>query len=58
MAVTDHPTRINTSNLSARSSWVLLGYAVFAAIAIVASIYFISGGLEVTELDPSQLVGP
>jgi hypothetical protein len=58
MAVTDHPTRTNTSNPGARSSWVLLGYAVLAAIAIAAAIYFISGGLEVSELDPSQLVGP
>jgi len=58
MAVTDHPTRTNTSILNARSSWVLLGYAVLAAIVIAASIYFISSGLELTELDPSQLVGP
>lgn len=58
MAVTDHPTRTNTSNLNARSSWVLLAYAVLAAVAIAASLYFISGGLEITALDPSQLVGP
>jgi hypothetical protein len=57
MAIADHPTRTITSNLNARSGWVVLGYAVFAAIAIAASIYFASGA-EMTEVDPSQLVGP
>lgn len=58
MAITDHPTRTIMSNLNARSGWVLLGYAVFAAIAIAALMYFGSGGAEMTEVDPSQLVGP
>jgi hypothetical protein len=43
----------------ARNGWVLVGYAVLLAIAIaalIALIYF--AGPEVTEVNPSQLIGP
>jgi hypothetical protein len=45
--------------LISRNGWVLVGYAVLLAIAIaalIALIYFV--GPEVTEVNPSQLIGP
>jgi hypothetical protein len=37
----------------------LLSYSIFAAFAIAAAlIYFAPGGLEVAQLDPSELVAP
>jgi hypothetical protein len=57
--IADHPTHTVTSNPKARRGWALLPYSIFAAIAIAAAlIYFAPGGLEVTQLDPSQLVAP
>jgi hypothetical protein len=58
MAIADQSTRTTTSKISASNSWVLLGYTFFAAIAIAASTYFIPAGLEVTKINPSQIVGP
>jgi hypothetical protein len=55
MAIADQHTR--ASNFASRShnNWLILGSAIFAAIALAALIYLGSGG---PEMDPSQLVGP
>ena len=51
---TIQPTHANIKTLRGLG---LLGF--FAAIAIAAAlVYFTPGGLEATQLDPSQLVGP
>jgi hypothetical protein len=52
-----HTIRPTHTNIKALRGLGLLGF--FAAIAIAAAlVYFIPGGLEVTQLDPSQLVAP
>ena len=57
--IADHPTHTITSNPKARGGWALLRYSIFAVIAIAAAlIYFAPGGLEVAQLDPSELVAP
>ena len=59
MAIADQSTPTiqptHTTTIKALKSLGLLAF--FAAIAIAAA-YFTPGGLEVTQLDPSQLVGP
>ena len=58
MAIADQSTLTTISKTDASNGWVLLGYTLFAAIAIAASIYFIPAGPEVTEINPPQLFGP
>ena len=58
MAIADQSTLTTTSKTNASNGWVLLGYAVFAAIAIAALIYFMSAGPELAEINPSQIFEP
>lgn len=55
MAIADQQTRASDFASRSNNNWLILGYAVFAAVAVAALIYLGSGG---PEMDPSQLVGP
>ncbi len=59
MAIAHQGTQLFTKRMVSNGSpgW-LLGYALFAAVVIAASIFLALGGQGLAELDPSQIVGP
>ena len=59
MAIAHQGTHSITPKLvSGGSSGWIVGYAVLAAFVIAASVYLAFYGQGVTQLDPSQVIGP